>query len=68
MAEASARPRALASAVALLAATGQTGSAKVRASAATIKNALLDSAVPTVSLSGVTVTGGRLDSKAALAK
>ena len=38
------------------------------ASAATIKNALLDSAVPTASLSGVTVTGGRLDIKAALAK
>lgn len=37
-------------------------------SAASIKNALLDSAVPTASLSGSTVTGGRLDVKAALAR
>jgi subtilisin family serine protease len=38
------------------------------ASAATIKNALLDSAEPTASLAGITVTGGRLNIKAALAK
>ncbi|WP_133271523.1 S8 family peptidase [Hymenobacter radiodurans] len=37
-------------------------------SAAQIKNALLSSAVPTASLSGKTVTGGRLDANAALSK
>lgn len=38
------------------------------ASAATIKNAILSSAVPTTSLSGKTVTGGRLDANAALSR
>lgn len=38
------------------------------ATAAQIKNALLTSAVPTSSLSGKTVTGGRLDANAALSK
>lgn len=38
------------------------------ATAAQIKNAILSSAVPTASLSGKTVTGGRLDANAALAK
>ncbi|PYE55004.1 S8 family peptidase [Deinococcus yavapaiensis] len=38
------------------------------ASAAQIKNAILSSAVPTPSLSGITVTGGRLDAFAALSK
>lgn len=38
------------------------------ASAATIKNALLSSAVPTASLQGKTVTGGRLDVNAALSR
>ncbi len=37
-------------------------------SAAQIKNALLASAVPTTSLRGKTVTGGRLDANGALAK
>jgi subtilisin family serine protease len=37
-------------------------------SAAQIKNAILSSAVPTASLSGKTVTGGRLDANAALSK
>jgi subtilisin family serine protease len=37
------------------------------ATAAQIKNAILSSAVPTSSLSGKTVTGGRLDANAALA-
>jgi subtilisin family serine protease len=31
------------------------------ASAATIKSAILSSAIPTTSLSGITVTGGRLN-------
>jgi len=39
-----------------------------KASAATIKNALLNSTAPTTSLSGITRTGGRLNIKAALAK
>ncbi len=38
------------------------------ATAAAIKNALLSSAVPTASLAGNTVTGGRLDAFAALSK
>jgi subtilisin family serine protease len=38
------------------------------ATAAQIKNALLSSAVPTASLSGKTVTGGRLDVNAALSR
>jgi subtilisin family serine protease len=38
------------------------------ASAAQIKNAILSSAVPTASLNGKTVTGGRLDANAALSK
>ncbi|MGY2131195.1 S8 family peptidase [Hymenobacter sp. HD11105] len=38
------------------------------ATAAQIKNALLSSAVPTASLAGKCVTGGRLDANAALAK
>ncbi len=38
------------------------------ASSAAIKSALLDSAVPTASLSGITVTGGRLDINAALTR
>ena len=38
------------------------------ATAASIKNALLSSAVPTASMSGVTTTGGRLDAYAALSK
>jgi subtilisin family serine protease len=38
------------------------------ATAAQIKNALLTSAVPTASLAGKCVTGGRLDANAALAK
>lgn len=38
------------------------------ASVAQIRNAILSSAVPTPSLSGKTVTGGRLDANAALAK
>lgn len=38
------------------------------ATAAQIKNALLSSAVPTGSLSGKTVTGGRLDANAALSR
>ncbi|MEO7262126.1 MAG: S8 family peptidase [Jatrophihabitantaceae bacterium] len=38
------------------------------ATAATIKNALLSSAVATASMAGVTVTGGRLDAFAALSK
>ena len=41
-------------------------SVKPRSSAATIKAALLRSAVPTSSMSGRTVTGGRLDARAAL--
>ncbi|MCP9824942.1 S8 family serine peptidase [Synechococcus sp. EJ6-Ellesmere] len=41
-------------------------SAYPTASAAQIKQALLDSAAPTTSLSGKTVSGGRLDSAAAL--
>ncbi|WP_121354384.1 S8 family peptidase [Flavisolibacter nicotianae] len=43
-------------------------SAHPGASAATIKNAILASAVPTASLSGKTVTGGRLDAFGALSK
>ncbi len=43
-------------------------SVKPGSSAATIKRALLSSAVPTASLSGRTGTGGRLDAYAALAK
>jgi subtilisin family serine protease len=43
-------------------------SAHPDATAAQIKNALLSSAVPTASLSGRTVTGGRLDAHGALAK
>jgi subtilisin family serine protease len=43
-------------------------SVKPGATAATIKNALLSSAVPTASLQGKTVTGGRLDAFAALSK
>ena len=38
------------------------------ATAATIKNALLSSAVPTASMAGKTVTGGRLDAYAAQSK
>jgi subtilisin family serine protease len=38
------------------------------ATAAQIKNAILSSAVPTTSLAGKTVTGGRLDANAALSK
>ncbi|HEY1013115.1 MAG TPA: S8 family peptidase [Herpetosiphonaceae bacterium] len=43
-------------------------SVKPGATAAQIKNAILSSAVPTASLSGKTVTGGRLDANAALSK
>jgi subtilisin family serine protease len=43
-------------------------SAHPGASAAQIKNAILSSAVPTASLNGKTVTGGRLDAFAALSK
>ncbi len=43
-------------------------SAKPGSSAATIKAAILRSAVPTTSLTGKTLTGGRLDANAALAK
>jgi subtilisin family serine protease len=43
-------------------------SAHPGATAAAIKNALLSSAVPTASMSGVTTTGGRLDAFAALSK
>jgi subtilisin family serine protease len=43
-------------------------SVKPGATAAQIKNALLSSAVPTASLAGKTVTGGRLDAFAALSK
>jgi subtilisin family serine protease len=43
-------------------------SAKPGATAAQIKNAILSSAVSTASLSGRTVTGGRLDVNAALAR
>lgn len=43
-------------------------SVKPGATAAQIKNALLSSAVPTASLSGKTVTGGRLDANAALSR
>ncbi|HYF62306.1 MAG TPA: S8 family peptidase [Herpetosiphonaceae bacterium] len=43
-------------------------SVKPGASAAAIKSAILSSAVPTTSLSGKTVTGGRLDAFAALSK
>lgn len=43
-------------------------SAHPGATAAQIKNAILSSAVPTASLSGKTVTGGRLDANAALSK
>ncbi len=42
--------------------------AKPGSSAATIKSALLGSAVPTTSLTGKTFTGGRLDANGALAK
>jgi subtilisin family serine protease len=42
--------------------------AKPTATAAQVKAALLDSAVPTTSLAGKTVTGGRLDAKGALAR
>ncbi|MBC6606157.1 S8 family serine peptidase [Hymenobacter sp. BT188] len=42
--------------------------AKPGSSAAQIKNALLSSAVPTTSLAGRTVTGGRLDANGALSK
>ncbi|HEY0165712.1 MAG TPA: S8 family peptidase [Jatrophihabitans sp.] len=38
------------------------------ATAAAIKNALLSSAVPTASMSGITTTGGRLDAFAAMSK
>ena len=38
------------------------------ASVAQIRNAILSSAVPTASLAGKTVTGGRLDVNAALSK
>ena len=41
---------------------------KPGSSAATIKNAILSSAVPTASLNRKTVTGGRLDANAALSK
>jgi subtilisin family serine protease len=41
---------------------------KPHSSAAVIKDALLSSAVPTASLTGMTATGGRLDINAALAK
>jgi subtilisin family serine protease len=43
-------------------------SVKPGATAAQIKNALLSSAVPTASLAGKTVTGGRLDAFAALSR
>ncbi|MBA3529010.1 MAG: S8 family serine peptidase, partial [Propionibacteriaceae bacterium] len=43
-------------------------SVKPGSSAATIKKAILSSAVPTSSLTGKTLTGGRLDANAALAK
>ncbi|MBV9787757.1 MAG: S8 family serine peptidase [Chloroflexi bacterium] len=43
-------------------------SVKPGSSAATIKNAILSSAIPTASLSGKTVTGGRLDVNGALSK
>ncbi len=43
-------------------------SVKPGATAAQIKNALLSSAVPTASLQGKTVTGGRLDANAALSR
>ena len=43
-------------------------SVKPGSSAATIKSALLRSAVPTTSLTGRTATGGRLDANAALAR
>jgi len=43
-------------------------SVKPQASASAIKNALLTSAVPTASMATTTVTGGRLDVKAALDK
>lgn len=43
-------------------------SVKPGSSAATIKNAILSSAVATASLSGKTVTGGRLDVNAALSR
>lgn len=52
----------VAGAAALYAAT------KPGSSAATIKNALLRSAVATPALNGRTVTGGRLDANAALAR
>ena len=43
-------------------------SVKTGSNAAAIKSAILSSAVPTSSLSGKTVTGGRLDANAALSK
>jgi subtilisin family serine protease len=43
-------------------------SAHAGASVAQIRNAILSSAVPTPSLNGKTVTGGRLDANAALSK
>lgn len=43
-------------------------SVKPGSSAATIRNAILSSAVPTASLAGKTVTGGRLDANGALSK
>lgn len=43
-------------------------SVKAGYSSATIKSAILNSAVPTASLAGKTVTGGRLDANAALSK
>ncbi|MCU0492786.1 MAG: S8 family serine peptidase [Chloroflexaceae bacterium] len=54
-------------AAALYAATRFSGTTGV-AQAAQIRNALLSSAVPTASLSGRTVTGGRLDVNAALGR
>ncbi len=42
--------------------------ARPGASAAQIRNAILSSAVPTPSLNGITVTGGRLDANAALSR
>ena len=43
-------------------------SVKPGVTAAQIKNAIVSSAVPTASLSGRTVTGGRLDANAALSR
>jgi subtilisin family serine protease len=43
-------------------------SVKPGSTAAQIKNALLTSTVPTASLAGKTVTGGRLDANAVLSK